>query len=264
MAIENYFSGKNEWALIVGASSGMGKAIAEEYARQGLNLLLIHRDSRARMEDLSREFETLKSHGVEVFSYNINALEPAEIARMLERHQNVRFRVLVHSLALGNLRAFSLDAEANAPAEKTDFDITLDAMAFNIWQWVKQVLHYQLFLPDARVIALTSEGNKRHLPGYGLVAAAKAALESIIRYMAVELAPAGVKVNAIQAGVTDTPALKRIPGAEKLLVQAEKRNPQKRLTKTSDIAQIALLLATEEASWINGSILVADGGESLV
>ena len=135
-------------------------------------------------------------------------------------------------------------------------------------RWLGKV-HYQdalavqrgLFASDARVIGLTSEGNTVAWKGYAAVAAAKVALESVARGMAVEMAPYGVRVNVVQAGITDTPALQAIPGNDHLKAQARSRNPFHRLTLPQDVANVIYLLSTDEAAWINGEIVRVDGGE---
>ena len=116
---------------------------------------------------------------------------------------------------------------------------------------------------DVRNIAFTSEGNTTVWRSYGAVSAAKAALEALMRQMAVELAPLGVKTNCIQAGVTQTPSFAMIPGNEALAKMAVDRNPFKRLTTPQDVANGVYLLCSPEAKWINGTILKVDGGESI-
>jgi NAD(P)-dependent dehydrogenase (short-subunit alcohol dehydrogenase family) len=111
------------------------------------------------------------------------------------------------------------------------------------------------------VFGLTSEGNRVAWPSYAAVSAAKCALESVSRSIAVEFAPHGIRSNIIQAGVTDTPALRAIPGSERMRAAAEARNPYKRLTRPQDVADVICLLSTPEAAWVNGAIVPVDGGE---
>jgi NAD(P)-dependent dehydrogenase (short-subunit alcohol dehydrogenase family) len=159
---------------------------------------------------------------------------------------------------------------ASAPAypssaflEEEDFARTIHAMGTSLVGWTQDVLARGLFAADARVIGLTSEGNTVAWKGYAAVAAAKVALESVARGMAVELAPYGVRVNVVQAGITDTPALQAIPGNDHLKAQARSRNPFHRLTLPQDVANVIYLLATDEAAWINGEIVRVDGGEHI-
>jgi enoyl-[acyl-carrier protein] reductase I len=144
-----------------------------------------------------------------------------------------------------------------------DFLLTLDAMAVSWYAWTKDLLDLDLFAPDAMVLAFTSEGNTRPIQNYGAVSAAKAALEAIGRNMALEFAPRGIRVNCIQAGVTETRSFSMIPGSGEIKKFAMKRNPSGRLTLPEDVANVVYLLSREEARWITGTVIKADGGESL-
>ncbi len=113
------------------------------------------------------------------------------------------------------------------------------------------------------MLGLTSEGNAVAWKGYAAVAAAKVSLEALARAIAVEFAPHGIRCNVVQAGITDTPALRAIPGSEHLKAQANLRNPCGRLTTPRDVANAVYLLCLEEAAWINGVVLRVDGGEHI-
>ncbi|MEE8486627.1 MAG: SDR family oxidoreductase, partial [Gemmatimonadota bacterium] len=129
--------------------------------------------------------------------------------------------------------------------------------------WTQALRDRNLFAPDARVLGMTSEGNEVAWKGYAAVAAAKVALESISRSIAVEMAHLGIRSNIVQAGVTDTPALRAIPGSQNLKAQARTRNPFGRLTTPADVADAIYLLSLPEAAWINGAIIRVDGGERI-
>ena len=116
----------------------------------------------------------------------------------------------------------------------------------------------------ARIFAMTSSGGTRAIPNYGPVSAAKAILEAHIRQLALELAPAGITANAILAGVTDTPALRLIPGHEKLMEIARLRNPHQRLTTPEDVARSIAALCHPATYWLTGNTLHVDGGENIV
>jgi NAD(P)-dependent dehydrogenase (short-subunit alcohol dehydrogenase family) len=147
--------------------------------------------------------------------------------------------------------------------DKGDFERTLQAMGSNIIEWVQDLHARQLFAKDARVLSLTSEGNTIAWKGYAAVSAAKAVLESVSRAMAVEFAPYGIRSNVIQAGVTDTPALRAIPGSAHIKAKARLRNPMGRLTEPEDVANFIFLLCMDEAAWVNGSLICVDGGERI-
>jgi NAD(P)-dependent dehydrogenase (short-subunit alcohol dehydrogenase family) len=140
---------------------------------------------------------------------------------------------------------------------------TIYAMGTSLCTWTQELFKRKLFAADARVLGLTSEGNETAWFGYAAVSAAKAALEAVSRSIAREFAPYGVRSNIVQPGVTDTPALRLIPGNAQLSAHAELKNPFGRLTQVEDVANVISLLATDEAAWINGTIIRVDGGERI-
>jgi NAD(P)-dependent dehydrogenase (short-subunit alcohol dehydrogenase family) len=145
--------------------------------------------------------------------------------------------------------------------EEEDLSLTIHAMGTSLLGWVQELHRRGMFAEDARVVGLTSEGNEVAWKGYAAVAAAKVALESVSRAIAVEMAPYGVRSNIVQAGVTDTPALRLIPGSAHLKATARRRNPFGRLTTPEDVAKVIHLLCLPEAAWINGEVIRVDGGE---
>ena len=144
-----------------------------------------------------------------------------------------------------------------------DMAQTIYSMGTSILFWTQDLFAKKLFADDARVIGLTSEGNSVAWRGYAAVAAAKVALESISRSMALEFAAFGIRSNIVQPGVTATKALALIPGHEQMESVARLRNPFKRTTTPEDVANVIALLATDEAAWINGSLIHVDGGEHI-
>lgn len=256
---------KNKYAVILGGSSGLGLATAKKLAHEGMNVIIVHRSRRsviAAFEDAVREMEV---SGVTISSYNTDALNAEKRAQTIEEIKasigKNAVKVLVHSIARGNLKP--MHSDDGAVLSNDDFKGTLDAMAVSYYDWVSAFAKARLFTTSARAIAFTSEGSSRAWPQYGAVAAAKAALESISRGIALEFAPVGITSNCIQAGVTDTESLRLIPGSDKMKVMAEKRNPYKRLTIPADVGNAVYLLTRDEASWINGAVIPVDGGEHI-
>ena len=147
--------------------------------------------------------------------------------------------------------------------EEEDMERTIYSMGSSLLPWVQELQQHGLFADDARVLGMTSEGNEVAWRGYAAVAAAKVALESISRAIAVEFAPYGIRSNIIQAGVTPTPALKLIPGSTQMKAVAELRNPFKETTTPEKVADFIALMCTDEAAWVNGAILRVDGGEHI-
>jgi enoyl-[acyl-carrier-protein] reductase (NADH) len=171
-------------------------------------------------------------------------------------------RVVLHSLAFGSLVPFLPDDGTPALTAR-QLDMTLNVMANSLVYWCQALHGAGLLRPAAKVLAMTSEGATKVTRSYGAVSAAKCALESHVRQLALELAPSGVAVNAIRAGVTLTPALQRIPGQEELVEKARARNPHGRLTTPQDVAQTVVALSRLDSSWLTGNVLGVDGGEAL-
>ncbi len=147
--------------------------------------------------------------------------------------------------------------------EEEDMARTVHAMGTSLLSWTQELHSRGLFAAQACVLGLTSEGNQVAWKGYAAVSAAKTSLEAVSRAIAVEMAPYGIRSNIVQAGVTDTAALRLIPGSMHLLAQARLRNPSRRLTTTQDVANVLYLLSLPEAAWINGELIRVDGGEHI-
>ena len=176
-------------------------------------------------------------------------------------------QVVDELFAEGTYDLYPLASSPEYPArsflDAEDFARTIHAMGTSLLDWTQDLLERGLFADDARVLGLTSEGNTVAWKGYAAVAAAKVALESVARSIAVELAPYGLRCNVVQAGVTETPALAAIPGSDQLKAQARQRNPFGRLTTPRDVANVIYLLSLDEAAWINGDVIRVDGGEHI-
>ena len=252
----------NEWALILGGSRGLGLATAQKLAQEGLNICIVHRDPRAQMAEIESAFDQIKQSGVEFMFINKDALRTEIMESILhEISQKGKIKVIVHSIAKGNVKLMVANKEQTLQAD--DFMITLNAMAVSLYTWTKSIFDHKLFADHSRVIAFTSEGSSKAWPYYAAVSAAKSALEAIVRNIALEFAAFGITANCVQAGVTDTESLRRIPGSDRLLELAQLRNPMNRITKPEDVANVVYLLCKKEANWINGSVIKADGGEHL-
>ena len=305
------------WALILGGSSGFGLATAKKLSRHGMNICIVHRDRKGAMKQIELEYQEIRDTGVQVLTYNVNALSPEGVQQTLDGLQagmgsNGRVRMLLHSIAYGNLKLLSQEhpethtkherllnklsqemgvskdslqsafdkifdqGEENlvgvtSPAKYNneallldeDFALTIYSMGSSLVTWVQEIFKRKMFATDARVLGLTSEGNEIAWRGYAAISAAKVVLESIARSIAVEYAPYGIRANIIQAGVTDTPALRLIPGNTHLKATAKLRNPFNRITTPEDVANFIYLMCLDEAAWANGNIIRIDGGEHI-
>ena len=223
------------------------------------------------MERIEKEFEQIRGFGHGFLAFNLDALSPEGIAETLGGLKSAgatgKLRVLLHSIAFGNLKPIAPVQGAlkavygEALIEDEDMARTVFSMGTSLLTWVQAAYRAELFAADARVFGLTSEGNEVAWRGYAAVSAAKTALEAVSRSIAVEFAPYGIRSNIIQAGVTDTPALNAIPGADSMKEFAKSRNPFGRLTRPEDVAAVIALLSQDDAAWVNGTIIRVDGGE---
>lgn len=259
------------WALVLGASSGFGEATSIALARAGMNIIGVHLDRRAGMAHVEEIKAAIKDAGREALFFNVNAADETKRNETLDEVKRVldgrgeKIRVLLHSLAFGTLKPYWTQGaeEPSAVISKANMDMTLDVMAHSLVYWTQDTLRRGLFNDDARIYGMTSAGNTTVWSGYGAVSAAKCALESHLRQLAIELAPLGITANAIEAGVTDTPALAKIPGSDTMKVQAIQRNPNKRLTTVADVAQCIVALSMPATRWMTGNVIRVDGGEKV-
>ena len=259
-----------DWALVLGASSGFGGAVALELARAGMNIFGIHLDRAATMPTVQHLIREIKHQGREAIFFNINAADAIkrnetldEIAERFQGHPGATVKVLVHSLAFGTLKPF-IAKKPEDTVTQAQMEMTIDVMANSLVYWT-QGLHFRhLTKHGSRIFAMTSSGGHSVLPAYGAVSAAKSALESHIRQLSMELGAYGITANAIMAGVTDTPALRKIPGSADMLKIARAKNPAGALTTPEDVAKAIVLLSDENAYWVSGNVIGVDGGEDVV
>jgi enoyl-[acyl-carrier protein] reductase III len=258
---------KDDWALVLGGSSGLGFACTKRLVSDGYRVFVVFREAReaARLAE-----ERLSSLGPNVRSFNADATSEKGIqqsVQMLGAALNGdKVAVLLHSIACGSVRSLRTSQDAaqrDLALTPADLGLTVNAMGLSLYAWIHELQGRQWFAPDTRIIALTSEGARRTFAGYAAVSTAKAALEAVVRSIAVELGGTGLRANAIQAGVTDTASLRRLPNSDRLLANALARNPLGRLTLAQDVGDVVSLLCRPEAAFINGAVIPVDGGEHL-
>lgn len=260
-----------QYALILGASSGFGKAICMALAKDGVNIIGVHLDRATTMPGVEQLISDIKAEGVEAHFYNMNAADEEKRQMILDTIKNEIFKgkdnpnikVLVHSLAFGTLVNF-IDDDPKKMITQRQINMTLDVMACSLVYWAQGIVSSGLMGKGGKIYAMTSSGGSRQIEYYGAVSAAKASLESFVRQLAMELAPKGIAVNALKAGVTNTPALQRIPNAEKIIENAVQRNPMHILTNPKDVADFVIDNYKRDSHWVTGNIIGIDGGESIV
>ncbi len=264
---------RERWALILGASSGMGEATARTLAAAGFNICGIHLDFRAGLAHVAEITAAIEAEGVQAIYINMNAADDEKrasaLATLRERFDASRaagrdpfVKVVMHSLAFGSLVPF-LTEDPKAGADRKKMEMTQDVMANSLVYWVQDLWRGGFLGRGSRIFAMTSEGSSRVVPSYGVVSSAKAALESHTRQLAMELARlgTGVTANTIRAGVTLTPALMKIPEKDAIIEAATRRNPTGRMTTPQDVAGTILALCGDGTEFINGEVIGVDGGE---
>ena len=234
--------------FVTGGSRGIGKAIALRFAGLGATRVAIgYMRSDAAAEETAEELEALGAKPI-LIRGNISSDRVLEEVALLGA-----LDVLVHNAATGVIR----------PALETEdkhWDWTLTANTRALLALTRVVAPQML--PGASIIGISSLGAHRVLENYTLVGTSKAALEALIRYLAVELAPLGIRANAVSGGVVETGALEHFPNREKMLRMGA-NNPAGRLVKPEDIAEAVTFLCSPEAEMIRGQTLIVDGGFSL-
>jgi len=234
--------------LVTGGSRGIGKAIALRLARDGATRVAIgYFRSDAAAEETAEELRALGAEPVLVRG-NVTSARVADQVAALGP-----LDVLVHNAATGVIR----------PALETEdkhWDWTLNANARALLGLVRVAA--PAMPAGATVVGISSLGSSRVLENYTLVGTSKAALEALVRYLAVELAPRGIRVNAVSAGVVETGALEHFPNREEMLASGA-RNPVGRLVTPDDVAGVVSFLCSPDAEMIRGQTVVIDGGWSL-
>jgi enoyl-[acyl-carrier protein] reductase III len=241
-------------ALVTGASRGIGAAIAARLAAAGCDLAVNYHLDHAGAEATCQAARALGRRAAKIQA-DVSSPESQDELFARVRAEFGKLDVVVSNAASGVLRPL-------VETTVKHWRHTLETNAFALVLLVQRAV--ELISPGGRIIALSSLGASRALPGYGLVGASKAALESIVRTLAVELGPRGIRVNAVSAGVVDTDALRAFPARQALLDGFAARAPLGPTLDVDAVASAVLLLCLPESAAVTGSTLVVDHGYSIV
>jgi enoyl-[acyl-carrier protein] reductase III len=237
--------------LVTGGGRGIGKEIALRFAKLGAAKVAISylRNDRAAEETA----EELRAHGAEAQLLRGNVGDPDNVRELVEAAGPLN--VLVSNAATGVIRPISELTEKH-------WDWTMNANARALFSLARHAA--PSMPPGSSIIAISSLGSDRVLDNYALVGTSKAAIESLVRYLAVEYAPQGIRTNAVSAGLVDTGALDHFPDKETMLAGFRDRTPAGRLVEPPDIADAVVFLASPAADMIRGQTIVLDGGYSIL
>jgi enoyl-[acyl-carrier protein] reductase III len=244
-----------QYALVTGGSRGIGRAIALTLATAGANVAINYLRHAQRASDTQAEIE---AHGVRCLALRGNVADLDDMEGMFEQIQGEfgRLDILVSNAASGVLRP----AMEITPRH---WQWTMDINAGTLLPLVQRCVP-MMPVGCGKIIAVSSLGAIRAIPNYSAVGASKAALEALVRHLALELAPRGINVNAVSAGVVDTDALKHFPNRAEMIANTPSRTPAGRLTEPQDVADAVLFLVSPLARMIHGQTIVVDGGYSIL
>ena len=244
---------KGKTVLVTGGSRGIGKAIALEFAARGANIAFNYIRSHKAAAETQNEIEALGVRCLRVRAHLGDSDKIRELFAAVSAEFG-RLDILVNNAASGVQRSAS-------DLEEKHWDWTLNVNAKA--PWLCAIEASKLMHDGGSIVNITSQGSSKVLPYYFSVGTSKAALESLTRYLAVELAPQGISVNAVSGGYVQTGALDHFPNRESML-EAGRSTPAGRMVTAEDIARVVAFLCTEDAAMIRGQVIVVDGGYTLL
>jgi enoyl-[acyl-carrier protein] reductase III len=247
---------KGKLALVTGGGRGIGRAIALELATRGADVLINY---VRHPDDATRTAEAARELGVTAETVRGNVADEAHVQRMFDevRERFGYLDILVNNSASG----------VNRPAAELTahhWDWTLNVNARGAWLCARAALPLMQSRGGGAVVSISSLGARRVMKDYFLVGVSKAALEAVTRYLAVEFAPHGIRVNAVSGGLVETDALKSFAWGAEVIDDTVRRTPAGRMVEPEDLAQVVAFLCTPGAAMIRGQTIVVDGGFSLL
>lgn len=241
-------------AFVTGGTRGIGLAVAERLAQLGSHVVINYFRSRQAANDA---VDKIKSYGVDCYAHRANIGNKEQLPPIFDgiKERFGKLDILISNAALGAYSAM-LDVDDKA------WDISMQTNALALLRCIQLA---SPIMPDhGKIVALSSLGSILYIPGYAGIGVSKAALENIVKYAAVELAPRKINVNCVSGGFIDTDSLKVFPNREEMAEAVSRHTPMKRIGTAEEMADVVVFLATEKARWITGQTIIVDGGYSLV
>ena len=241
-------------ALVTGGSRGIGRAISVRLAAEGASTIVVNyleNDTEAH-----RTRELIEQEGADCVLAKANLAHPTEVDCLFQKIQEKSgaLDVFVHCAAITAFKPLK-----NIRSNQWDLIMNVNARSF--------LLCVQKCVPlmkEGRIVAISSLGSSRVIPDYGALGPTKAALEATVRYLGAELAPSGIRVNAVSGGFIQTDSIRKHPGLNSAAALISSRTPAGRLGTPEDVAGVVMFLLSPSASWICGQTIIADGGLSLL
>ncbi|NPA11633.1 MAG: enoyl-ACP reductase [Epsilonproteobacteria bacterium] len=245
--------------VISGATRGIGKAIAQKFAKEGVNVAFTYNSNEELANNLAKEWE--EKYSIKAKAYKLNILEPETYKDVFKAIDEDFERVdyfISNAIISGRsvVGGFGPFMRLKPKGLCNIFTATVSAFVVGAQEAAKRMEK----VGGGSIISLSSTGNLVFTPNYTGHGANKAAVETVVKYAACELGKMGIRVNAVSGGPIDTDALRAFPNYEEVKSEVEKRSPLNRMGMPEDIAGICYFLCTDEASWITGQTFIVDGG----
>ncbi len=245
---------KGKTAFVSGGTRGIGWEVCKSLAERGANILLTYFRSRKSAQEAA---DKLKEYGVEVVVHRANMGNMEQVAETFNviREKFDRLDIMVSNAALGtHTDMMNID--------RKDWEIAMHTNARAFLQLIQ--MGVPIMPQGGRIVALSSLGSIRYIPGYAAIGVSKAAVENMVRYTAIEVADRGITCNCVSGGFIDTDALKVFPNYEEMKKTVSDRTPFKRIGRPEEVASAVVFLCGPGSSWITGQTLIVDGGYSLM
>lgn len=244
----------NKVALVTGSSRGIGKATALRLAESGYDIVINYARSKKAAEETAEEIRAIGQKAL-VVRANVGDVDKIKAMFVEIKNEFGRLDVFINNAASGVLRPIM-------ELEESHWDWTMNINSKALLFCAQEAA--KLMADGGKIVSISSLGSIRYLENYTTVGVSKAAMEALTRYLAVELSPKNIVVNAVSGGAIDTEALKSFPNREELLSHSAERTPAGRIVEIEDMVNSVMFLVSEEASMIRGQTIIVDGGISLL
>jgi len=246
----------NKVALVTGSSRGIGKKTAIRLAEKGYDIVVNYVRSKAAAEETAQEIKKLGRKAIVVRAH-VGDVEKVKAMFQTINEEFGRLDVFINNAASGvQLPLMEL--------EEKHWNWTLDINSKALLFCAQEAAKLMEKNGGGKIVSLSSLGSIRYIENYTLVGTSKAAVEALTRYLAVELAPKNIVVNAVSGGAVDTDALKHFPNRDELIQEALRKTPAGRMVEIDDLVNTILFLVSDDASMIRGQTIIVDGGQSLL
>ncbi len=244
---------KNYTALVTGGSRGIGRCISELLSKRFAKTIFINYVQNDTEAEKTRDF--INKSGCKALLLKFNLAYPGEIDKMFEiiydKSEGIDF--FIHCAGINSFKPVT-------KVSPNQWDLIMNVNARSFLQCVQKCIPV---MKNGKIIAISSMGSRKYIPNYGSLSETKSALETLVRDLAVELAPAGIRVNGITAGLVETDSILKFPDSEILISQVKNHTPAGRIGTPQDVANAVEFLISGKSDWIVGQNIIMDGGYSL-